>query len=118
MEKMRDLYRPDKKPVKIKFKKNLTVEEKREVYQGICRQARAYIHQITEGFLKNFQDKDRFQMAAKTGIINTMPQKYNEAFIKRIDRLCKMAESRGYTVQFAKWRTTAEYGWWCVRETL
>ena len=101
---------------RLKHPKDMTVNERREAYQGVCRASRAYIQQITEKFLSNLDDKDRFQMSAKTGIINTMPRKYNEAFIKRTDRLCKMAESLGYTVNFSKWRTSAEYGWWLVRE--
>jgi len=106
----------DKPPVKIRFKSNMTDSEKLEVYEGICRASRQYIVQTTEQFFKNFLKKDRFQVAAKTGIITTMPKKYNEAFIKRMGRLADMAESRGYVVKFSKWKTTKEYGWFYVRE--
>jgi len=116
---MRDLYRPDNPEKKVKFKnlEKMTKKEIREAYTDICAASRQYIHQITEKFLKNFMNKDRFQVAAKQGIINTMPFEYNELFLKRIDRLCKMAESQGYVVNFSKWRTTSEYGWFFVRES-
>ena len=118
---MRELYRPDNMPEKdkVKFKKDLkemTKEELREAYSGICMASRAYIHQLTTQFLKNLNKKDRIQMAAKQGIINTMPYEYNEIFLKRVDRLCNMAESNGYVVKFSKWRTTKEYGWFFVRD--
>ena len=109
---MRDLYRPDKKP-----KRELTKREMKMAYTRLCSAARHYIRRTTEKFFKNFQKKDRFQMAAKMKMVNSMPQQYNEAFIKRIKRLSNMAESKGYTVQFSKWRTTKEYNWHFVRET-
>jgi len=116
---MRNLYRPDKQPKKdkVRFKKNMTDAEKKEAYISLCEAARQYIHQITVKFLDNFENKDRFQMAAKTGIINTMPQQYNEAFINRVKRLEKMANSKGYDMKYSKWKTTEEYGFFFTRET-
>ena len=115
---MRDLYRADKPEEKVRLKdpKKMSKAEMRMAYIGVCAAARAYIRQTTEKFLKNFNKKDRFQMAVKSAIINTFPYEYNEIFLKRVDRLCKMAESNGYVVNFSKWRATKEYGWFFVRE--
>ena len=115
---MRDLYRPDGPEQKIKLKglENMSKEEVRDAYRGLCEASRAYIHQTTKKFLKHFNKKDRFQMAVKQGIVNTLPHEYNELLLKRIDRLCSMAESKGYVINFSKWRTTKEYGWFFVRE--
>jgi len=102
--------------VKLKDLKKMTPEERREAVEAIYAASRAYIHQTTEKFLKNFQNKDRFQLAVKQEIIKTLPPEYLETFLKRMDRLTNMAESQGYVVNFSKWRTTKEYGWFYVRE--
>lgn len=117
---MRKLYRHDsevEKDMKVKFK-NLDKMSDTEIdaaFMDLCVMSRAYIKMVTAKFLKHFNKKDRFQMAATQGIINTLPPAYNEAFIRRVNRLCKMAESQGYAVNFSKWRTTSEYGWFFVR---
>jgi hypothetical protein len=117
---MRELYRDDRdveRAMKMRFKDldKMSEKEINAAFGDLCIMSRAYIKLITKKFLDRFQEKDRFQMAAKQGIINTMPTEYNEAFLKRVDRLCKMAESRKYVVNFSKWRTTDEYGWFFVR---
>ncbi len=118
---MRDLYRDDKdveKVMKVMFKNldKMSKEDVEAAYKDLCIMARAYIKMVTAKFFNNFRKKDRFQMAAKQGIINTLPPEYNEAFLRRVDRLCSMAESQGYAVNFLKWRTTKEYGWFFVRD--
>ena len=116
---MRDLYKPDADKVeqKVRLKEGMTKEELREAYAGICAAARAYIKQITEHFFKSLETEDRFSITVKTGIINTMPPQYNEAFIKRIGRLSNIAESQMYDVKFSKWKHSKEYNWHFVRQT-
>jgi len=118
---MKSPYREDKtpEPKKVRFKNSLKEMNSTELHLAlkiIETAARAYIVKATESFLKNFNKKDRFQLVVKRGIINTMPPKYNERFIKRVNKLCNMAESVGYTANFSKWRTSEEYGWFFVRQ--
>lgn len=120
---MRELYRKDKeKAIKGKPLKDWSKEEIDDAFFGVCLAAREYIRLTTSKFfkhkkeMKKKQGRHTFTIAVKTGIINTIPHKYNEYFIKRMDRLIKLAKAYGYTVQFSKWRTSKEYGWYFMRE--
>lgn len=114
---MRDLYRADNpEPKKVKFKKGMTPQEAQEAVKFLRASSRLYIKKATDIFLEKFRVEDRFNVTVKKGIINTMPPEYNEAFINRITRLAKMAESERYAVKFSEWKQSKEYNWFFVRE--
>jgi len=119
---MRELYRPDKeKAIKGKPLKDWTKEEIDDGFHGVCLAAREYIRLTTKRFFKNKKDMKKkgrhtFTISVKTEIINRIPHKYNEKFIRRMKGLIQAAEKCGYNKQFSKWRTTKEYGWHFIKE--
>ncbi|MEE9214071.1 MAG: hypothetical protein V3V70_07385 [Candidatus Scalindua sp.] len=120
---MRELYRKDKEQaIKGKPLKEWTKQEIDDAFFGVCLAAKEYIKLTTKSFFKHKKDikkkqgRHTFTIAVKTGIINTIPHEYNEKFIKRMKKLTKISESFGYTMQFSKWRTSKEYGWYFMRE--
>lgn len=87
-----------------------------ELYRKAAQGSRHFIRRTTDDFFTKFQEKDRFSVTVKTAVTNSMPQKYNERLIARVNRLVKIAESGGYDMKFYKWKLTHEYCWVFTRE--
>ena len=80
-----------------------------ELYEQAVIGSKQVIVKITKNFYENFNKKDRFSLTVKSVIPNSMPPKYNEKLINRINRLVAIGRSNNYHMKFYKWKITKEY---------
>lgn len=99
--------------------KDMTRSERIYAANQVILASLQYKKQFTEIFLNEIGDRNGmhdFNINIKMGIMNTMPERAHEVFLRRISRIASFAESLGYEVIFNKWRKEKEYSWFFKKE--